>query len=189
LEDKVRELTSPDLDRLRRSNRRLLTAVLVTIGLVVLWVVLIVIEVAPPIFFGGPVLGICIGVLLVVPQRRLLRELGISPAEARQILESEKEDRTSMRLTPQQRAQRATIGFWIWLAVGVLMLFVLVAAAAYFLGRAGQTVQEDAPLDPWFGRSFFLGFIALILCPTAFLQASTQWHRANKFRGQSSESL
>jgi hypothetical protein len=91
----MRELTSADLDRLRRSNRRLLVGMLVTVGLITLWLLLLVAGiVTPPVIFG-PLLGLAVGALLVVPQRRLLRKLGVSTAEAREILELDRKNRKS----------------------------------------------------------------------------------------------
>ena len=50
----------------------------------------------------GPALGVGIGVLLVVPQRRLLKELGLTNVEAKQLLAAEQERRARVARTAEE---------------------------------------------------------------------------------------
>jgi hypothetical protein len=80
----VRTLPQHDLDRLIRSNRNLKISLVVALLLVVPLVVGLVAAGAPVL--SGPILGVGIGLLVLIPQRRLLKELGLTSEEAKRIL-------------------------------------------------------------------------------------------------------
>ncbi|GGK24400.1 hypothetical protein GCM10010124_16150 [Pilimelia terevasa] len=163
-------------------NRQLKISFLVTVAVVVaLVVVLIAADVDFPIGLGAP-LGIGIGLLLTLPGRRLLAELGLTAAEARSVLQGERQRRSGVADLPRQvRYQREVLRARIWLAVGLVAAAVFVVAALYFFGAAGQTHEEDAPTNVWLGVSFFAGAIALILTPSALLQARSHRETARSF--------
>ncbi|KUL28768.1 hypothetical protein ADL15_30970 [Actinoplanes awajinensis subsp. mycoplanecinus] len=170
------------MDRLVRSNRRLKISMLVTIAVVLLLlVVLIATDTDFPVGLGAPI-GLALGALLLIPQRRLLSELNLTAAEGRAILEAERLRRNGVAdLPPQARAQRETLRGRIWMAVGLISIVIFVVAARYFFSKAGQTVEEDAPTDVWFGVSFFAGFAALCVAPGALWQAKNHREAARAF--------
>ncbi|BCY08182.1 hypothetical protein [Actinoplanes sp. L3-i22] len=179
----MRELKRLEMERLWESTRRLRISLLVTLAaVVVLLVLLIVGDVGLPVFFGAPI-GVGIGLLLTIPNRKVVAELGLTPAEARVIVEAERLRRNGVAdLPPEARAGRETVRGRIWLAVALVSTVILVVAAKYFFGKAGQTVEEDAPTDIWFGVSFFAGFAALVLAPTAFWQAGNHREAARSWQ-------
>lgn len=184
----VRDLTPDELERLVRTNRQQRISLLVTVSvLVALLVLLIVNDIDFPAGLGGP-LGIGIGLLLLIPQRRVLSELGLSAAEGRAILQAERLRRSGVSaLPPGVRADRETLRGRVWLAVGLASIVVLVVSARYFFAKAGQTVEEDAPTDIWFGISFFAGFAALCFAPGALYQAKKHRESARGFQAQAAE--
>ncbi|MFD9736362.1 hypothetical protein, partial [Umezawaea sp. NPDC059074] len=101
----MRQLTDDELARLVRSNRRLALGLTATVVLGVLAVVLIV---ATDVHFavrGGVGLGALIGTLMVIPNRKVVADLGLTVDEARAILQAEKERRTGVAdLTATERA-------------------------------------------------------------------------------------
>ena len=89
-----KKLSQRDRDRVVASNRKLLISLLVTLAVIA--VVLVVLIIAVPSIggvavFGMTALGLLIGFALVVPQRSLLRELGITTEEAKAIIAEEKQ--------------------------------------------------------------------------------------------------
>ncbi|MDI1463991.1 hypothetical protein QEZ54_23680 [Catellatospora sp. KI3] len=87
----MRELSPVDLDRLIQSNRRLKLAALIVIVIILGLAAALV--AAGLDFRVGPLLGVGIGALLIIPHRRLLTELGLSQAEAKEILAAERKRR------------------------------------------------------------------------------------------------
>ncbi|WP_166380810.1 hypothetical protein [Catellatospora methionotrophica] len=91
----MRKLSSRDLERLVRSHRNLKISLWVfAVAMVGVLALLIVNEVTLSPACGTAV-GVGIGALLLIPQRQLLSELGLSRDEARQILRDERERRRS----------------------------------------------------------------------------------------------
>jgi hypothetical protein len=99
----VRRLRQNELDRLVRSHRNLKISALVTLLLVVP-VIVGLIAVGVPVLVG-PVVGVGIGMLLLVPQRRLLNELGLTNVEAKQILQEERDRRAGVPKATRRRPQ------------------------------------------------------------------------------------
>jgi hypothetical protein len=99
----VRTLRQNELDRLVRSHRNLKISALVTLLLVVP-VIVGLIAVGGPVLLG-PVVGVGIGMLLLVPQRRLLTELGLTNVEAKQILQEERDRRAGVAKATRRRPQ------------------------------------------------------------------------------------
>ncbi|MEV4640408.1 hypothetical protein AB0J80_23995 [Actinoplanes sp. NPDC049548] len=81
----VRKLRQQDLDRLIRSHRNLRLSLVVAL-LVVIPLFLGLAAAGAPAVLLSPVAGVAIGFLLLMPQRRLLKELGLTNVEAKQIL-------------------------------------------------------------------------------------------------------
>jgi len=159
----MRRLTDEELDRLVRSNRRLALGLTATVLLGVLAVVLIVATDVDFVVRGGVGLGAFIGALMVIPNRKVIADLGLTVDEAREILQAEKERRNGVAdLTATERANRDELRGRIMIGVGLLLVVVLVVSAWYFFGKAGETVEEDAPLDPWFTASFIGMAVGLI---------------------------
>ncbi|WP_155372958.1 hypothetical protein [Catellatospora vulcania] len=89
----MRTLSQKDLDRLVRSNRNLKISLWVfCVGMIGVLFLLIAnnVTMSPAC---GTALGVGIGALLVIPQRQLLSELGLSRQEAKQILQDERKRR------------------------------------------------------------------------------------------------
>jgi hypothetical protein len=177
----VSSLTPGELDRLVRSHRRLmLSAAAAVIAACALLVLLIPAGVPAPLGAG---IGAGIGALVFLPHRRVLNDLGLSRMDARVILELEKERRSGVAaLAPQVRADRDLLRSRIYLVLGVVMTAVLIFAASYAFSVGGKTVEEDAPLDPWFVTSIFSGIAALALAPTFFMLAWARKTSADSFR-------
>lgn len=179
----MRELNAEELDRLVRSNRRLMISLTVTLAVIVGAVALLVLNDLDFVIRGGAGLGVLIGALLLIPHRRVVRDLGLTTAEARAVLRADREQRSGVAaLSPAARAQRDSVRGVIWLVVGLVLLVVTVVAASYFFSKAGQTVEEDAPSDPWFGASFFGGSGALLVGIGALLSSSAYRHSAAVWR-------
>src|SRR5690349_6952021 len=90
----VRTLTPQEMDRLVRSNRNLKISTLVALAVILpLIVVSGLAGVSPGV---GGVVGVLIGLLLLLPQRRLLSELGLSAPEAKEILRRAREERSGL---------------------------------------------------------------------------------------------
>jgi hypothetical protein len=171
----MRSLSQEELDRLVRSDRNLKISLAVTLAVLVALLVLLIVNDIPLVLGGG--LGMLIGLVLLIPQRRLLGELGLSRDDARAILRQRREERSGVAaLPPQTRAARATVRANVYLGLGIAFIVVLVLSAGYFFGEAGKTHPEGEPLNPWFGASFFIGFACLGLGP-GFLYAAKQQRR------------
>ena len=183
----MRELSPEDLARLMRSSRNLMISLVAVVVLLVAGLVILIrTDTDFPVGVLGPLLGIGIGTLMLVPQRALLRELGLTPPEARAIVEAEKARRRPADLRSSLvRARRERIIAIVWTGAGLAWVVILIIAAQYFFSKAGQTVEEDAPTDPWFAISFFAGVVALVMVPVAFVaarqryQSSVQWQSAS----------
>ncbi|MFC7246246.1 hypothetical protein ACFQO7_27540 [Catellatospora aurea] len=89
----MRTLSPEDLDRLVRSHRNLKISVWVfCIAMIGVLALLIAnnLTISPGC---GAAVGVGIGALLLIPQKQLLSELGLSRQEARQILSDERKRR------------------------------------------------------------------------------------------------
>jgi hypothetical protein len=91
----VSTLTPDQLDRLVQSQRRLTISGLVAI--VVLIAVVVALAFAGISLVPGALVGVGIGLLLSIPHRRVLSELGLSKQDARAILVAERKRRRSLR--------------------------------------------------------------------------------------------
>ena len=157
-------LTPEQLDRLVRSHRRLMISAVVAVVVVVAAAILLI-PIGVPVPLGAGI-GVLIGLLLLVPHRRVLNELGLSRPDATAILAADRERRTGVAaLPPQVRAAREILRSRVYLAVGLVLIVAFCAAGAYFVNNAGKTVDEDAPSDPWFGISVFAGRATACLAP------------------------
>ena len=179
-------LTPEELDRLVRSHRILMvSAVAATIAACALLVLLIPAGVPAPL---GAAIGAGVGALVLLPHRRVLSDLGLSRADAKVILQTEKERRSGVAaLAPQVRADRELLRSRIYLVAGLLLTVVLIAAASYAFSVGGRTVEEGAPGDPWLGTSIFSCLGALVLAPTFLLLARSHKTSADSFRAQTAE--
>ena len=74
------ELTAEQLDRLVRSNRRLMISLLVTVGVIIAVVAVLVANDMDFAIRGGGSLGVLIGLVLLIPHRRVLSQLGLTNA-------------------------------------------------------------------------------------------------------------
>lgn len=91
----MRTLSPEDLDRLVRSHRNLKISVwLFSFAMIGVLVLLIANDVMLSPGCGAAI-GVGIGALLLIPQRQLLSELGLSRQEARQILRDDRKRRKS----------------------------------------------------------------------------------------------
>ncbi|GAA3109984.1 hypothetical protein [Streptosporangium carneum] len=179
----MRNLSPDELERLIRANHRLKLSLMVTIAVIIAAVVLMMPTDMPFPVGIGAALGMGIGSLLLIPQRRLLNELGLTNVEARAIIEAEREKRGGLAdLPPEARARREARRAGVFLVVGLVLVVILSVAAFYFFGHAGQTVEEDAPTDPWFAVSFFAGFVALCAGPAFLLQSRRCKRLADSWR-------
>ncbi|MER5326156.1 hypothetical protein [Streptosporangium roseum] len=179
----MRNLSPDELERLIRSHRRLKVSLLVTITVIIAGLVLMVLFDVPFPSGLGVGIGVGIGLLLLIPQRRLLNKLGLTNVEAKAIIGAERERRTGIAdLPPEARARREARRASIFLIAGLVLVIVFFIAAFYFFGHAGQTVEEDAPVDPWFGISFFTGFAALCVGPAFLWQANLHKKEADSWR-------
>ncbi|GIG03237.1 hypothetical protein Cci01nite_83300 [Catellatospora citrea] len=89
----MRTLSPKDLDRLVRSHRNLKISVWVVSAVMVGVLALLI---ANDLMLSpgcGAAVGVGIGALLLIPQRQLLSELGLSRQEAKQILRDERKRR------------------------------------------------------------------------------------------------
>lgn len=178
----MRELNAEELDRLVRSNRQLLISLVVTVCVIAGVAVVLVLN-DLDFVIRGVGLGVLVGLLLAIPNRRVVRELGLTTAEARAVLQAEKERRNGVAaLSPAERASRDSVRARIWLVVGLVLMVVLVVSASYFFSKAGQTVDENAPSDPWFGISVFAGFGALVIGASALSSFNTYRKSAASWR-------
>jgi hypothetical protein len=160
-------------------------SLLITVTAIVGLVVVAVLTDSVALTGIGSATGVLIGTVLVMPQRRLLARLGLSPEEARLILETERERRSGApALTPAARARRESARGALLTLVGFACVVAFVVAASYFFGKAGQTVEEDAPTDPWFAASFFIGFAAACAGPALLSQARTHFRTARSWRAE-----
>jgi hypothetical protein len=157
----MRGLRAGEVDRLVRSNRQLVVAHVVAGGALFGLMV-------PLAFYDVQLIGIVswlflpVSLLLSVPHRRLGRELGLTPADARAVVLAEKEWRTGVAaLPPAFRAHRHSVRATIWLVVTLVLLDVLVVAAAYFFSGAGR-IEKGVPVDPWLRVSLSLAIGSLV---------------------------
>ncbi|MEU8001262.1 hypothetical protein AB0B66_08905 [Catellatospora sp. NPDC049111] len=91
----MRTLSPQDLDRLVRSHRNLKISVWI-FSFAMIGVLALLIANNLMISPGcGAAVGVGIGALLLIPQRQLLAELGLSRQEAKQILSDERKRRKS----------------------------------------------------------------------------------------------
>jgi hypothetical protein len=131
----------------------------------------------------GAFAGIIIGLVVTLPHRALLKDLGITPDQARAAIEAERERRQPTAvISDEQLLQRERGRFAIWLGVGLVSLGILAVSAGFFFAKAGVTVDEHAPLGPWFEISFVSGFIALVLVFVAGFQARLHRRASNVAR-------
>lgn len=163
----VRTLTPEEMDRLVRSNRNLKISALVALAAIIpLMAATGAAGVSPGL---GGVVGILIGLLLLIPQRRLLSELGLTAPEAKEILRRAREERSGLAaLSPEARAARDTTRANIYLVLGLVFTTLLCVSVIYFAGQAGETHEEGTPTDPWFAASVF-GIAAGFALGPAFL--------------------
>ncbi|MBB2909531.1 drug/metabolite transporter (DMT)-like permease [Streptosporangium becharense] len=184
----MRGLSPNELERLLRSHRRLRTSMLVTIAVIIVVVVLLARADVPLPSGLGVGAGVGIGLLLLIPQRRLLNELGLTSTQAKAIIAAERERRSGLAaLPPEARARREARRAGVFLVAGLVLVVVFAVAAFYFFGHAGRTVEEDAPPDPWFGISFFAGFAALCAGPAFLWQAYRHKESAASWRERAAE--
>ncbi|MEV6522446.1 hypothetical protein AB0M43_10925 [Longispora sp. NPDC051575] len=184
----MRTLSQHDLHRLLRSHRRLKVSLLVTLAVIIAGLVLLIVSDASfPIPLGG-VIGVCIGLVLLIPQRRLLAELGLTNVEAKEIITAERERRTGLAaMPPADRARRESVRARIFTVAGTVLVVGFFVAAYYFFSKAGQTVEEDAPTDPWFATSVFGGFAALCVGPALLFQAAQHRSAAESWRARADQ--
>jgi hypothetical protein len=181
----MRQLNAEGLGRLVRSNRRLMLGLSATVCLLVLLVVVLVMADVDFAIPGGVGLGVLIGMLLVIPNRRVVRDLGLTVDEARAVLQTEKERRSGVgAMSPAARADREALRGLILLVLGLVLMAVMVVSVWYFVGRAGQTADEHAGVDPWFAASviglalgFVLGVPALISSKN-HRRSAAEWREA-----------
>jgi hypothetical protein len=179
----MRQLNAEGLDRLVRSNRRLMLGLTVTVCLLILLVVVLVIADLDFAIPGGAGLGVLIGMLLVIPNRRVVRDLGLTVDEARAILQAEKERRSGVAaMSPAARADREALRGLILLVVGLVLMAVMVVSAWYFVGKAGQTADENAGVDPWFAASFIGLALGFVLGIPALISAKNHRRSAAEWR-------
>jgi hypothetical protein len=179
----MRSLSPKELERLMGSHRRLRASLLITIAVIIAVVVLMALaDVGFPSAFGVGI-GVGIGSLLLLPQRRVLNELGLTSVEAKAIIQAERERRSGLAdLPPGARARREVRLAGVFLVTGLVLVVVFFVSAGYFFGQAGQTVEENAPADPWFGVSFFAGFASLCVGPALLWQARLHKKQADAWR-------
>jgi hypothetical protein len=171
-------LTPDQIDRLMQARRRLNISAVIAVVLVGA-VVAVLIEAGFPVVLGGGV-GVLIGLVLLVPYRRVLDDLGLSRIDAAAVISAERDRRKGVvARPPRERAARDITLSWIYLGLGVVLVVAFVVAASYFAGQAGETVDENAPDDPWFGVSVITAVVALCLAP-GFLWAARQRRTAAK---------
>ncbi|MEU8079905.1 hypothetical protein AB0B31_31205 [Catellatospora citrea] len=89
----MRTLSPEDLDRLVRSHRNLKISVWVFSAVMIGVLVLLIANNLMLSPGCGAAIGVGIGALLLIPQKQLLSELGLSRQEAKQILRDERERR------------------------------------------------------------------------------------------------
>lgn len=166
-------LTPAELDRLASSHRRLMISAAAALVVIVLVAAFVLIPADVPVPFGAGI-GVLIGLLLLIPHRRVLNGLGLSRPEAAAILAAERERRSGVAaLPPRDRAARELRRSRVYLAVGLVLTVAFGVAVAYFASKAGKTVEEDAPSDPWFAVSAFTAFGTVCLAPAFLWQART----------------
>ncbi|MFD6096195.1 hypothetical protein ACFVWN_11575 [Nocardiopsis flavescens] len=179
-------LSPEDLDRLVRSQRRLLTVALVAIALVVAaGAVAVWADVRFPAAAVGAVAFLCLGFAVIAPRQRLLGELGITREEAAALLRAERERRSGVALPARDRARRESVKAALCLAVGLVLAVSFVACAYYIFTTAGQVHPEGEPLDPWLVTSFFVGFVSLfapvfLLGAKRYRDEARDWRRADR---------
>ncbi len=131
---------------------------------------------------GATLFSILAGIGLAGNQR-VMRELGITPDEAKAALALDKERRSGAVAAPLDvQARRGLIRANLYLAAGLVSLAVLVFAARFFFAHAGDTNEEGSSAPTWLGVSFFAGFISLILAPTFLIQAKVHREGAKMLR-------
>ena len=176
------ELTADQLDRLVRSHRRLMISSAVTVGVIIAGVALLVVNDMDFAIRGGAGLGVLIGVLLQIPHRRVVSQLGLTNAEASAILGSRKDQVSGLAAQPPlARARRESIRAKVLLGSGLVLLLVAVIELPYFFGQAGEVHEEGAPSDPAFVASIFLGWggllvgLILLMVGNAYRTEAANW--------------
>ena len=160
----MEELTAEQLDRLIRSNRRLKISAAVAVGAIIVVVAILIANDLDFAIRGGAGLGVLIGLLLLIPHRRVLRELDLTNSEANVILGIERDRRTGVAALPMlERARRESTKAKICLAIGLVLLVVAVVELPYFFSAMGEVQEEGTPLDPAFVASIFLGWGGLVI--------------------------
>ncbi|MFL1376403.1 MULTISPECIES: hypothetical protein [unclassified Nocardiopsis] len=176
-------LPPEDLDRLVRSQRRLVALALVAIALVVAaGAVAIWADVRFPAAAVGAVAVLGLSFAAIAPRQRLLGELGLTREEATALLRAERERRSGVAALPaRSRARRETVKAALFLAVGLVLAVCFVACAYYIFTTGGQVRPEGEPLGPGLPVAFFLGFVSL-LAPVFLLGAKRHWEEARDWR-------
>ena len=177
----MRTLTPQEMDRLVRSNRNLKISALVALAVIIpLMVVTGMAGVSPGV---GGVVGILVGLLLLLPQRRLLGELGLSAPEAKEILRRARAERSGLAaLSPEVRAARETVRANVYLVLGLVFTVLLCVSVVYFAGQAGETHEEGTPTDPWFAASVFGAAAGFIFGPAFLYTAKRRRDEAHEWR-------
>ncbi|MGY0232053.1 hypothetical protein [Longispora urticae] len=181
----MRTLSQYDRHRLIQSHQRLKISLLVTLPvIIVVFVLLVASGVSFPLPLGGAI-GVGIGLLLLVPQRRLVAELGLSNTEAKAIITAELERRGGLAaLGPAERARRESLRARICAVAGAVLVVGFLVAAYHLFTKAGQTVEEDAPTDPWLLVSFFGSFATLVGGPSLLVRAAQHRRAAESWKAK-----
>ncbi|WNV84500.1 hypothetical protein [Umezawaea sp. Da 62-37] len=90
-------------------------------------------------------------------------------------------------MSASARADREALRGKVMLVVGLVLMAVLVVSAWYFFGKAGETAEEGAPMDPWFVASFVGGFLALVVGIPALMRSAQYRRSAAEWRGGDGE--
>jgi hypothetical protein len=159
----MRELDEDELDELVESQRHLTIAGFTVVGLIVLGIVVFV-AVAPDGASGGPIrlsggIGILIGFLLTLPQRSLIKQLGLTRVEAIQILAAERERRSPRPVLSEDLIRRKRA---LWYVVAAVGLLAGVVALVYAFAVGGRVQPEGTPTDPLFATAIIAVPVGLI---------------------------
>jgi hypothetical protein len=161
----MREVSAADRDRLVESNRRLVRNLVIALAVTIAVVIAIgLVFEGVTLALLGPALGLLIGYLLVLPQRRLVRELGLAPDEARQIIGQERARRREAARGSGSGAAHLHRRWALWLAIGAVASVAAVVGGSYCFVVG---LSADA-----FGLVFWSTAGALILACYAFAAAS-----------------
>ena len=168
----MRELDEDELEQLVASQRHVQIAGWTLIGLIVLGLVVFLATAPPDSSSGGSAftatggIGILLGSLITLPQRALIKRLGLTRVEAISILAAEQERRSPRKVLSLDVIRRKRNLRYAVAAVGFL---AVVVALAYAIPVGGQVHPEGAPEDPVFVTSviavpvgLFVGILALV---------------------------